>query len=267
MKALRVHPGPRVHLDRLDPASTPGYEDRKEEALARTDHLREELDALQELFYADHRFGLLIVLQGMDTSGKDGVIRHVFSGVNPQGVRVDSFKVPTVEEHDHDFLWRIHPHTPAKGHIAIFNRSHYEDVLAPRVHKTIPHEVWEARYAAITSFEKNLAREGTTVLKFFLHLSRKEQKERLQARLDDPTKRWKFTPSDLHEREFWEDYRQAYEELLSATSSEEAPWFIVPSDHKWFRNLAVSTVLVECLRGLKLAYPPGPSAAGGTKIP
>lgn len=265
-KILRVPAGERCRLDRYDPGDTSAFDGDKAEAESRTEALRSKLDELQELLYADHRFAILVVLQGLDSAGKDGVIRHVFTGVNPQGVDVASFKVPTAWELDHDFLWRVHAHTPAKGRIAIFNRSHYEDVLAARVHKLVAKDVWEQRYRAINEFERTLTHEGTTVLKFFLQLSRKEQKERLQARLDDPTKRWKFSDADLHERKFWPEYMQAYEELLGQTSTEWAPWYVVPSDHKWFRNWAVSKVLVGALEELKLSYPAGPEHAKEIRI-
>jgi PPK2 family polyphosphate:nucleotide phosphotransferase len=241
-----------AHTDASDTSSWRGGRRKGEAALLR---LREELDRLQELFYADARRGLLVILQGMDTSGKDGVIRHVFEGVNPQGVRVSSFKKPTPEEAAHDFLWRVHRSAPAKGEIVIFNRSQYEDVLVARVHRLVPQKVWTKRFDAINAFERELVGEGVSVLKFFLHISRGEQARRLRARIEDPTKRWKLSDADFQERRYWTEYQSAYEDMLHRTSTPWAPWYILPSDHKWFRNLAVSTILVEELRGMKLRYP------------
>jgi PPK2 family polyphosphate:nucleotide phosphotransferase len=191
----------------------------------------------------------------MDTSGKDGVIRHVFEGVNPQGVRVASFKVPTLEELDHDYLWRVHKQTPGRGEIVIFNRSHYEDVLVVRVHALVPEERWKRRYQQINDFERTLAEEGTILLKFFLHIDQDEQKERLQERLDDPNKHWKFNIGDLKERKLWDEYTRAYEDVLSKTSTRVAPWYIVPSNYKWYRNLVIARVLVDTLEGLDMHFP------------
>jgi PPK2 family polyphosphate:nucleotide phosphotransferase len=267
MKDLRAPRGEKVKLSKLDAGDTSAFGGKKEDAEKELDKLRTDLDGMQELLYADHRHAVLIVLQGMDSAGKDGVIRHVFDGVNPQGVQVASFKTPTPEESDHDFLWRVHPHTPGKGHMAIFNRSHYEDVLVVRVHKLVPKDVWEGRYKAINAFERELTNEGTTIVKFFLHISSAEQKARLQERLDDPTKRWKLSAADVHERQFWNDYQEAYEEVLEQTNTDWAPWYLIPSDHKWFRNWVVSKVLIQTLGDLKLAYPkPSPELAS-LKIP
>jgi PPK2 family polyphosphate:nucleotide phosphotransferase len=227
----------------------------KDEGLKQLEALNGELESLQELLYAEHRKKLLIVLQGMDTSGKDGTIRHVFEGVNPQGVRVANFKVPTALELDHDYLWRVHQQVPAKGEIVIFNRSHYEDVLVVRVHKLVSKEVWSMRFAQINDFERLLSEEGTTILKFFLHISIEEQKERLQARLDDPTKVWKFRMGDLAERKLWDQYERAYEDAISLTSTDWAPWYIVPADRKWYRNLVVASVIVKTLKALDMSYP------------
>jgi PPK2 family polyphosphate:nucleotide phosphotransferase len=229
--------------------------DDKNEAKEALEALTGELEALQELLYAERKHKLLVVLQGMDTSGKDGTIRHVFEGVNPQGVRVASFKVPTPIELDHDYLWRVHLQTPGRGEVVIFNRSHYEDVLVVRVHQLVPEEVWKRRYDQINAFERLLADEGTTILKFFLHISLDEQKRRLQERLDDPTKHWKFATGDLAERKLWSAYQEAYEDALGKTSTEWAPWYIVPADRKWFRNLVIASVIVETLKGLKMSYP------------
>ncbi len=210
---------------------------------------------MQELLYCEGKRRVLVVLQGMDTSGKDGVIRKVFEGVNPQGVRVASFKVPTPIELSHDYLWRIHSQTPGKGEMVIFNRSHYEDVLAVRVHNLVPDGVWKKRYDQINAFERLLVEEGTTVLKFFLHISRDEQKERLLERIETPEKHWKFNPGDLEERKLWPQYTEAYEDLLNKTSTDWAPWYIVPADKKWFRNLLISSVLVDTLKGFDMQYP------------
>ncbi len=258
----RVPPGTRVHLRDHDPNETGPYHHR-DEAKADLERDRARLFDLQEILYAQARHSLLIVLQGMDTSGKDGVIRHVMSGVNPQGCQVVSFKQPTPEELSHDFLWRIHRHTPARGQIAIFNRSHYEDVLVVRVHNLVPPAVWRRRYDQINEFEELLADQGgTTILKFFLHISKEEQKERLQARLDDPTKQWKFRVGDLKERALWDEYVAAYEEALSRCSTQVAPWFIVPANRKWYRNVVVARIIVEALEGLDLRYPdPEPGLA------
>jgi PPK2 family polyphosphate:nucleotide phosphotransferase len=210
---------------------------------------------LQNVLYAEHKHNFLIVLQGMDTSGKDGTIKHVFRGVNPQGVKIANFKVPSHIELDHDYLWRVHKKVPGKGEIVIFNRSHYEDVLVVRVHDLVPKNVWSKRYAQINAFEKILADEGTTILKFFLHIDLDEQKERLQARLDDPQKQWKFRKGDLDERKVWPNYIQAYEDVLSKTSTKYAPWYIIPSNRKWYRNLIISTILIETLKNLNMKYP------------
>jgi PPK2 family polyphosphate:nucleotide phosphotransferase len=217
--------------------------------------LNQELQSLQELLYAEQKHKVLIVLQAMDTGGKDGAIRRVFDGVNPQGVKVASFKVPTAEELAHDFLWRVHKVTPGLGEMVIFNRSHYEDVLVVRVHGYAPEEVWKKRYDQINDFEHLLSESGTTILKFFLHIDKDEQKERLQARLDDPTKTWKFRLGDLEERKLWGDYMQAFEDALNKTSTEYAPWYVVPANRKWYRDLVISTVLVDTLKGFKMEYP------------
>jgi PPK2 family polyphosphate:nucleotide phosphotransferase len=264
--SFRVRPGQRVRLDRLNPGDTSAVHGSKRFATAASDRLTERLEHLQELLYADHRHALLVVLEGMDAAGKDGTIRHVFDGVNPQGVQVAHFGVPTPEEKAHDFLWRVHPHAPAKGEIVIFNRSHYEDVLVPRAARLVPRTVWKRRYRMINEFERTLVREGTTILKFFLHLSEAEQKQRLQARLDDPTKHWKFSVDDLPARDRWPEYQRAYEEMLQRTSTGWAPWYRVPSDKKWFRDWVVLTVLVETLEGLDLTWPALPSRWKGVVV-
>jgi PPK2 family polyphosphate:nucleotide phosphotransferase len=255
MKQYRVKPGSKVDLSKWDPNEKGSFNGGKKEGKEAIKQLNVRLEALQELLYAEHKHKVLVVLQAMDTGGKDGTIRHVFEGVNPQGVRVASFKVPTQEELDHDYLWRVHKQTPGKGEIVIFNRSHYEDVLVVRVHELVPEEVWSKRYDQINAFERTLAEEGTTILKFFLHIDLEEQKQRLQARLDEANKRWKFGKGDLKERKLWPKYTQAYEDVLSKTSTEWAPWTIVPANRKWYRNLVVATTMIEALEGLNMSYP------------
>ena len=222
---------------------------------------------LQNVLYAEHKHKVLVVLQAMDAGGKDGVIRNVFSGVNPQGIRVAGFKAPTVPELDRDYLWRIHQQVPAKGEIVVFNRSHYEDVLITRVHGWVDDRTARRRFRQINEFEAMLVEEGTLVLKFFLHISRDEQKQRLEDRLNDAAKNWKFNMGDLPEREKWADYQRVYEEAVNATSSPHAPWHVVPADHKWIRDVYVSSVLVSALQGLKMAYPPPPAGLANVVIP
>lgn len=261
-----VRPGTHVRLDRW-PTDAPSHaRGPKDEGRKELEKLKQRLDPLQELLYADRSRAVLIVLQGMDSAGKDGTIRRVFEGVNPQGVRVASFKQPSPVELAHDFLWRIHPHTPPRGEITIFNRSHYEDVLITRVHGRIARDVWERRYAEINAFERTLTGEGTVVLKFFLHIGRVEQKVRLTERLKDPTKHWKFREGDLQERKLWPGYREAYEEALTKTSTRWAPWYIVPADRRWFRDLLVCRRLVRTLAGLRLHYPPLLPELRGSRI-
>jgi len=243
-------------LGRWNPGDTSGFDGKKEDALKESEKLVKKMEELQELLYAEHKHKVLIVLQAMDTGGKDGTIRRVFDGVNPQGVRVAGFKVPTPEELNHDFLWRVHAQVPGKGEIVIFNRSHYEGVLVSRVHKLVPEKVWNARYQEINDFERSLCEEGATILKFFLHIDKDEQKKRLQDRLDDPTKRWKFSIHDLPERKFWSQYMNAYEDVLEKTSTKCAPWYIVPANHNWFRDVIISTVIVRTLEELDMHYPP-----------
>ena len=255
MKQYLVKPETKVKLSKWDPNDTGDFKGGKEEGLAKLEKLNGKLESLQELLFAEHKHKVLIVLQAMDTGGKDGAIRRVFDGVNPAGVRVASFKAPTAEELDHDFLWRVHKQVPGKGEMVIFNRSHYEDVLVVRVHNYVTPEVWGKRFEQINEFERTLAENGTTILKFYLHIDLDEQKARFQARLDDPTKRWKFRLGDLEERKFWPDYMKAFEDVLSKTSTEHAPWYIVPANRKWFRDLVISSVLVDTLEGLKMSYP------------
>jgi len=255
MKQHRVKPGSKVDLSKVDPGSTPGFKGKRKDADERLLELNRRLEVLQESLWAEHQRKVLVVLQGMDTSGKDGTISHVFEGVNPLGVRVVAFKAPSPEELEHDFLWRVHAKVPSGGEMVIFNRSHYEDVLVARVQELVPPGVWKRRYDQINDFERLLAETGTIVLKFFLYISKDEQKERLQARLDDPAKRWKFRKGDLLDRARWDDYMQAYEAALSRTSQKHAPWYVVPANKKWYRNLVVATVLVQALENLKIKTP------------
>jgi PPK2 family polyphosphate:nucleotide phosphotransferase len=251
--ALRFDGKGKFRLSRFDSADTHGVaKDEGEEAVEK--HV-EKLAALHDLLYAEHRRSLLIVLQGMDAAGKDGTIRHVMSGVNPQGCSVVSFKEPTRLELDHDFLWRIHAAVPPKGTIGIFNRSHYEDVIVARVHELVPEAVWKRRYGQINDFESILAANNVVILKFFLHLSKAEQKKRLQSRLTDPAKNWKADAADFRERRHWAGYESAYEDAIAEGARKDAPWYIIPSDHKWFRNFAVGEVIVRTLEGLGMAYP------------
>jgi PPK2 family polyphosphate:nucleotide phosphotransferase len=250
-----VKPGEKVDLDKWDPDDRKAFRGDKDQAQVKIQQLDRQLDALQELLYAEHKHKVLVVLQAMDTAGKDGVIQKVFEGVNPQGVRVAIFKQPTPLELDHDYLWRVHQELPAKGQLVIFNRSHYEDVLVVRVHNLVPPGVWEKRYDQINEFERMLVEEGTTILKFYLHIDEDEQKKRLQARLDDPDKRWKFNKDDIQERSLWPLYIKAYDAVLTKTSTEWAPWYIVPSNSKWYRNLVVAQILVDAFVKLKMTYP------------
>lgn len=255
MQRYRVKPGDKVNLEKWNAGETRAYDGDKDEGKEKLLELNEELEALQELLYAQNKHKVLVVLQGMDTGGKDGTIRHVFEGVNPAGVRVASFKVPTAEELAHDYLWRVHKQTPKNGEMVIFNRSHYEDVLVVRVHSLVDEKVWSKRYDQINEFEKHLVENGTLILKFFLLIDKDEQKERLQARLDDPTKQWKFSLGDLEERKLWPVYLKAYEDMLEKTSTEYAPWYVVPANKKWYRNLVVANLIVDALKGLKMSYP------------
>lgn len=255
MKKLLVKPGDKIRLRDFDPDDTGLAPGDKDVCAARSAKFAERIGELQELLYADHRYKILIVLQGMDTSGKDGTVRHVMRGVSPSSVRAVSFKKPTQIELEHDFLWRVHAQTPAAGEIVIFNRSHYEDVLVVRVHELVPKKVWRERYDHINEFERTLADSDTVILKFFLHISKEEQRERLQARIEDPTKRWKFQHGDLEERKLWDDYMQAYGDVLQKTSTEWAPWTVVPANKKWYRNYVVAKVIVDALEDLKMKYP------------
>jgi len=255
LKRYLIEPGQKVKLSEWDPNDTSEFKGNKEQARIEVERLNHRLEQLQEVLYAEHKHKILIVLQAMDTGGKDGAIRHVFEGVNPNGTRVANFKEPSEEELDHDYLWRIHKQVPAKGEIVIFNRSHYEEVLIVRVHNLVPEKVWKERFDQINAFEQMLAETGTTILKFYLHIDKDEQKQRLQARLDDPNKHWKFRKGDLEERKLWHKYMEGYEDVLNKTSTAAAPWIIVPANHKWYRDLVISSILVETLEGLKIKFP------------
>lgn len=255
IKRFQVEPGASVDLEKIDP----GFHGDFANDVEAKDELQRNLARITELqrtFYADRRHSLLIVLQGIDGAGKDGTCWHVISAMDPQGVQVTGFKQPTPEEQEHDFLWRVHPHAPQRGFISIFNRSHYEDVLVVRVHKLAPKDVWKARYDFINEWERLLAVENnTTIIKFFLYISKEEQLKRFKERLDDPAHQWKISASDYTERDKWDDYIKAFEAALSRCSTEHAPWYILPSNHKWFRNLAASTIIADTLEALKLETP------------
>ena len=248
-----VEPGAKVRLSKIDPSYT-GKHENHDTALPDILKNVERMDKLQYLLYADASQSLLVVLQALDAAGKDGTIRHVFRGMNPQGTFVFRFKQPSREEAAHDFLWRAHARAPGKGEVAVFNRSHYEDVLVVRVHKLVPQSVWSKRFDLINDFEKTLWQGRTTVLKIFLHISPEEQLARFKQRLDDPTRHWKISESDYSERELWPQYVEAYEDAIALTSTKHAPWYIIPSNHKWFRNLAVSQIIADTMdeMGLKL---------------
>ncbi|MCA8879417.1 MAG: polyphosphate kinase 2 family protein [Rhodobacteraceae bacterium] len=255
LQGLAVRPGERTQLERRDSTQKPPDLKRKEAGPAMAEAVA-DLDRLQYLLYADASASLLIVLQGLDAAGKDGTIRHVLSGMNPQGVRVTPFKQPTPDEAAHDFLWRAHRAAPARGEVAIFNRSHYEDVLVVRVHELVPEAVWRERYDRINEFEALLAANGTRILKFFLHLSPEEQLRRFEKRLQDPARQWKISEADYTERAFWDAYLEAYEEAITRTSTRHAPWFVIPSDRKWVRNLAVAQIISLTLEEMGLKTPP-----------
>jgi PPK2 family polyphosphate:nucleotide phosphotransferase len=266
MDRHRVNHGSDFDLADHDPGDTGGFEGGKKEARAELVDLNRRLDDLQEQLYADGRHRLLVVLQGMDTSGKGGTIRRVFEGVNPSGVRVAPFKKPNEAELAHDFLWRIHPQVPTNGEMVIFDRSHYEDVLIVRVHDLVPPERWENRYRHIREFEQMLADEGTTIVKFFLHISRDEQAERLQARLDDPAKHWKFRLADLDERKHWDAYQAAFADAIRETARPHAPWYVVPADRKWYRDLVVCRAIIDALEGMDLTFPESPDDLTGAVV-
>lgn len=252
--AYRVVPGEPLDLTTHDPNAKTGFERKRDGRKALPD-LSRRLAELQEQLWADSGQALLVVLQAIDTGGKDGTIKHVFRGVNPQGVHVANFKVPSSWEAAHDYLWRVHKRTPEKGAITLFNRSHYEDVLVVRVRNLVPEERWSKRYHHIREFERLLTDEGTRVVKFFLNISKDEQKARLQSRLDEPEKHWKFDTGDLEDRALWDDYQEAFRVALEETSTDYAPWYVVPANRKWYRNLVVSNVLIETLESMDLSYP------------
>ena len=262
----RAEPGERLSLSDVDPGESEHYEKKKDVAKA-LEAQRRRIQDLQERLYAENEQGLLVVLQAMDTGGKDGTIKHVFGGVNPQGCRISSFKAPSAEEANHDFLWRYHKSAPARGRIGIFNRSHYEDVLVVRVKGIVPEEVWRERYGLINEFERNLTRNGITVLKFFLHISRDEQKRRLESRLADPDKRWKFSKNDIKERAFWDDYQAAFEDAINECSTAYAPWYVVPANKKWYRNLVVARTIADTLEAMDPRFPPAEQGLENVTIP
>jgi PPK2 family polyphosphate:nucleotide phosphotransferase len=269
MKQYRVKQGALVRLEKLDPDDTGDFhktDHGKEKAKAISEEKIGRLAELQERLYANAQQSVLVVLQGMDTSGKDGTIKHVMSGVNPQGCTVATFKAPSNSELAHDFLWRVHHEAPAKGHIGIFNRSHYEDVLITRVHGWVSETVAKRRIKQINEFEEMLSDNGTVILKFFLHISKDEQKERLEERIHDPEKRWKFSEGDLEERKLWPQYMKAFEQVFSLTSTDYAPWFIVPANRKWYRNFVVASTLVDALERLQLTCPPAPEGINWDKL-
>jgi len=251
---LRIKTGSKVDLRKIDPNFHGDYENEAI-AVGELDKYSQRLTGLQALMTAENKHALLIVLQAMDGGGKDGTIHHVMAAMNPQGCSVVGFKVPTAEELAHDYLWRIHKVTPAKGRITVFNRSHYEDVLVVRVHNLVPVDIWSKRYNEINAFERGLANSGTTIVKFFLHIDKEEQLRRFKDRLDEPDKQWKISDSDYTEREYWDDYQQAYMDAISKCSFNYAPWYVIPANHKWFRNLMVSQILVETMEGWKMKYP------------
>ena len=255
LKKLIAEPGSKIRLKRFDP----GYHDKHESHKAALPEIQENLQKMEELqyrMYAENKHSLLIVLQGLDAAGKDGVVRHVLTGMNPSGCVAVNFKQPTAQDLAHDFLWRVHPHVPARGSVAIFNRSHYEDVLVARVHGLVPEKVWSKRYDQINDFEQLISTENnTTILKFFLHISKDEQLARFKKRLDDPARQWKISESDYKEREYWDDYIEAFEDVLTKTSTKHAPWFIIPSNHKWFRDLAISQIIVREMEAMGMQFP------------
>ena len=251
-----VKPGSKVELGKIDAADRHLFDEGgKEESAKAFDILQDELQHLQKILYAQSKHRILVVMQAMDTGGKDGCIKHVFSRIDPQGIHVRSFKKPTEEELAHDFLWRIHSKVPSTGQMVIFNRSHYEDIIAVRVKKIYPDEVWKRRQRHVVEFERMLAEEGTTIVKVFLHISKEEQKRRLEARLQNPAKHWKFNPDDLADRARWSEFMTAYEDVISKTSTEHAPWYVVPADRKWYRNLCVARIMLDTLKRLNMKFP------------
>jgi PPK2 family polyphosphate:nucleotide phosphotransferase len=264
---LRVKPGGKLDLASIDPDGTPGFEGDRDAAAAELAELHNDLFEFQERLWSERRHALLIVLQALDGGGKDGVIRNVFTAFNPQGTRATAFGVPTDEELAHDFLWRIHPQVPGKGRIGIFNRSHYEDVLVVRVAGLASESVWSRRYELINDFEQLLDASGTTIVKFMLHISRDEQRQRFQKRLDNPEKRWKFRLADLDTRAHWDDYMDAYADALSRCSTHHAPWFVIPANHKWYRDLAVARIVTDAAQRIAPQYPEPEKDLSGVVIP
>jgi len=257
-KKYQIKPGEKIELQNFDPNDSSEFDGKKKTGQKALLEVVKEIKALQELLYAEGKNRLLVIIQAMDTAGKDGVIRKVFGGVNPQGVRVAPFKVPSSLELSHDYLWRIHAQTPKKGEIVIFNRSHYEDVLPVRVLNLMPEEVWSKRYHHINEFERLLVDEGTVILKFYLNIDLQEQAERFLDRLEEPDKHWKFNPGDLEDRKLWDSYMEAYEDLLNKTSTEWAPWYVIPSNKKWYRNLLAATIVRDTLLDMKMEFPAPP---------
>jgi PPK2 family polyphosphate:nucleotide phosphotransferase len=262
---VAVEPGARFDLDAVDADADGGLD--KAWAKDALDAARARISDLQERLYAEHARSLLLVFQAIDTGGKDGTIRAVLKGVNPQGCAVTSFKVPSNEERDHDFLWRYHARTPGHGMIGVFNRSHYEDVLVVRVKGLVPEAVWQSRYGQINDFERLLVGSGTVVLKFFLHISKAEQKKRLEARIADPEKHWKFDPADLVERKSWDSYQQAFADALSRCSTPHAPWLVVPANHKWFRNYVIAKTVADTLEAMDPCFPEAPKGIADLTVP
>ena len=264
---LRVAPGSTPDLAAIDPASTPGFEGDKDAAQLRLDELREQLSSFQERLWAEQRQSLLIVLQALDAGGKDGLIRKVVTAFNPQGTRVIGFGVPSEEELRHDFLWRVHANAPGRGRIGVFNRSHYEDVLVVRVNELVPEPEWRARYEQINAFEAHLAANGTTIVKLFLHISRDEQRERFLKRLADPEKQWKWSSGDLDARAKWDDFQAAYADALARCSTDAAPWFVIPANRKWYRDLAAAEILVMTAAAMDPQWPTGEEGLSDIDVP
>jgi PPK2 family polyphosphate:nucleotide phosphotransferase len=251
----RVKKGSKLEFGNHDSSDKILYQGSKDEAETQFDVLQDELQQLQKMLYAQNKHRVLVVMQAMDTGGKDGCIKHVFSRIDPQGIHVRSFKKPTEEELAHDFLWRVHSKVPSTGQMVIFNRSHYEDIIAVRVKKLFPEEVWKRRQQHVLDFERMLAEEGTTIVKIFLHISRAEQKHRLESRLNNPAKHWKFNPDDLADRARWDDFMVAYQDVIGKTSTDLAPWYVVPADRKYYRNLCVARIMVDTLKQLNMKFP------------
>ncbi len=252
-----MKPGGKLDLSKVESGEKSLFNgDSKEDFAPQFDELQDQLQQLQKRLYAQNKHRILVVMQAMDTGGKDGCIKHVFSRIDPQGIHVRSFKKPSEEELARDFLWRVHSRVPRDGELVIFNRSHYEDIIAVRVKKIFPDEVWKRRQRHVIDFERMLAEEGTTIVKIFLHISKDEQKRRLQARLDNPAKHWKINPDDLVDRARWDEFMTAYEDVISKTSTEVAPWYVVPADRKWYRNLCVARIMLDTLKKLEMKFPP-----------